>query len=78
MDYLLTAMEELLDIEIFDEGEEELQHHVRRYFRETKAMFRTTADILETPDCYIFVLDMPGLKANNIKVCYLWLLEYRP
>jgi len=66
VDDLVREMEEFLDIS--DEGEEDLQQHpVRRYFKETKAMYRTTADILETPDCYMFVLDMPGLDANNIK-----------
>lgn len=39
-------MEEFLDIS--DEGKEDLHQPVHRYFRETKAMLRTTTDILET------------------------------
>jgi len=75
MDDLVIEMEELFDIEISDEGEEEFYHPACRYFRETKAMFRAKANILEDPDCYILFLGMPDLEANNIKICYLWLLE---
>jgi HSP20 family protein len=66
MNDLAREMEQVLNIS--DEAEKSLQQPARRYVRDTKAMFRTSADILEVPDSYIFVLDMPGLEANNIKV----------
>lgn len=35
---------------------------------QTKLLDGTSADILEAPDRYMFVLDMPGLESGNIKV----------
>lgn len=66
MNNLAREMEHLLNIS--DEAEKSLQQPARRYVRDTKAMFRTSADILEAPDRYMFVLDMPGLESGNIKV----------
>lgn len=66
MNNLAREMEHLLNIS--DEAEKSLQQPTRRYVRDTKAMFRTSADILEGPDRYMFVLDMPGLESGNIKV----------
>ncbi|KAI3848264.1 hypothetical protein MKW92_023793 [Papaver armeniacum] len=40
----------------------------RKYVRDAKAMAATPADIKEYPDSYVFVLDMPGLKSEEIKV----------
>ncbi|KAI3983620.1 hypothetical protein MKX01_000632 [Papaver californicum] len=40
----------------------------RKYVRDAKAMAATAADIKEYPDSYVFVLDMPGLKSEEIKV----------
>ncbi|KAJ8650509.1 hypothetical protein MRB53_003532 [Persea americana] len=45
----------------------------RSYVKNTKAMFRTPADVYEHPDSYHFVLDMPGLQVENIKV-----ISYQP
>ncbi|XP_026412179.1 17.3 kDa class II heat shock protein-like [Papaver somniferum] len=39
-----------------------------KYVRDAKAMAATPADIKEYPDSYVFVLDMPGLKSEEIKV----------
>ncbi|XP_051129551.1 17.1 kDa class II heat shock protein-like [Andrographis paniculata] len=40
----------------------------RTFVRDAKAMAATPADIVETPTSYVFVVDMPGLKSNGIKV----------
>ncbi|KAI3865337.1 hypothetical protein MKW92_016196 [Papaver armeniacum] len=39
-----------------------------KYVRDAKAMAATPADIKEYPDSYVFVLDMPGVKSEEIKV----------
>ncbi|KAI3958371.1 hypothetical protein MKW98_011059 [Papaver atlanticum] len=39
-----------------------------KYVSDAKAMAATPADIKEYPDSYVFVLDMPGLKSEEIKV----------
>ncbi|KAL8222960.1 hypothetical protein R6Q57_020359, partial [Mikania cordata] len=38
------------------------------YFRDTRAMAATQADVKEYPNSYVFVVDMPGLKSGDIKV----------
>ncbi|TQD75092.1 hypothetical protein C1H46_039366 [Malus baccata] len=40
----------------------------RAYVRDAKAMAATPADVVEYPNAYAFVVDMPGIKANEIKV----------
>ncbi|KAI3860291.1 hypothetical protein MKX03_030972 [Papaver bracteatum] len=40
----------------------------KKYVRDAKAISATPADIKEYPDSYVFVLDMPGLKSEEIKV----------
>ncbi|KAI3958750.1 hypothetical protein MKX01_023426 [Papaver californicum] len=40
----------------------------RTYVWDAKAMAATPADIKEYPDSYAFVLDMPGLKSEEINV----------
>ncbi|KAJ4958305.1 hypothetical protein NE237_025416 [Protea cynaroides] len=51
-----------------DQMEKMLQQPARRYVKNAKAIFRTPADIYENPTYYSFILDMPGLEVNNIKV----------
>ncbi|EXB48293.1 hypothetical protein L484_003776 [Morus notabilis] len=45
-------------------------HHApsRAYVRDAKAMAATPADVKDTPNAYVFVIDMPGLKQDQIKV----------
>ena len=45
-------------------------HHApsRAYVRDAKAMAATPADVKEHPNAYVFVVDMPGLKSDQIKV----------
>eukprot|EP01018_Ginkgo_biloba_P035823 Gb_01047 [translate_table: standard] len=66
MDTLARDMQHVLNMP--DEMEKSLQRPARNFVRDTKAMFRTSADIFELPNSYMFVLDMPGLEANHIKV----------
>lgn len=40
----------------------------RAYVRDAKAMAATPADVAEYPNRYVFVVDMPGIKAGEIKV----------
>ncbi|KAL4301518.1 hypothetical protein HN51_052937 [Arachis hypogaea] len=40
----------------------------RAYVRDAKAMAATPADVVEYPNRYVFVVDMPGIKASEIKV----------
>ena len=45
-------------------------HHApsHAYVRDSKAMASTQADILDYPNAYKFVVDMPGLESENINV----------
>ncbi|XP_031501342.1 17.1 kDa class II heat shock protein-like [Nymphaea colorata] len=63
---LLSTLQSLLSIP--DEMEKLLNAPTRSYVRDTKAMAYTPADVKEYPSSYVFVLDMPGLKADDIKV----------
>ena len=40
----------------------------RAYMRDAKAMAATPADVIEHPDAYVFAVDMPGIKGDEIKV----------
>lgn len=40
----------------------------RAYVREARAMAATPSDVKELPNAYMFVIDMPGLKKDQIKV----------
>ncbi|PON71733.1 Small heat shock protein HSP [Parasponia andersonii] len=40
----------------------------RTYVRDAKAMASTPADVKEYPNSYVFIIDMPGLKSEDIKV----------
>ncbi|XXG43765.1 hypothetical protein AAC387_Pa01g3732 [Persea americana] len=63
---LVGDVEMVLDF--LEEMEKMLLPPARSYVKNTKAMFRTPADVYEHPDSYHFVLDMPGLQVENIKV----------
>lgn len=40
----------------------------RAYVRDAKAMAATPADVVEYPNSYVFIVDMPGIKGSEIKV----------
>lgn len=48
--------------------EQKPQHPSRTYIRDTKAMKATPADVIEYPNVYQFLVDMPGLKPDQVKV----------
>lgn len=63
---IIDRLNEILD---FSEEPEKSQHaHSRSYSREKRAMAATPADVKEYPNSYVFVMDMPGLKSDQIKV----------
>lgn len=63
---MLDVLHELL--EIGDEAEKPHHGPSRAYLRDAKAMAATPADAKESPNAFIFVIDMPGLKADQVKV----------
>lgn len=64
---LLSTLQDMLDFA--DDHEKPTQNNpTRAYVRDAKAMAATPADVKEYPNCYIFIVDMPGTKANEIKV----------
>ncbi|XP_031500568.1 17.1 kDa class II heat shock protein-like [Nymphaea colorata] len=63
---LLSTVQSLLSVP--DEMEKLLNAPTRSYVQDTKAMAYTPADVKEYPSSFVFVLDMPGLKAEDIKV----------
>ncbi|KAJ9702072.1 hypothetical protein PVL29_004018 [Vitis rotundifolia] len=61
---MLMALQDMLDM-----YEEPVRHATSRsYLRDGKAMAATQADLKEYPNAYVFLVDMPGLKAYKIKV----------
>ncbi|CAN6486683.1 unnamed protein product [Victoria cruziana] len=64
-----SLYKEIMDIMSFsEEMEGKLQPHVRAYVTDTRAMLYTPSDILEHPNSYSFIIDMPGVEPQDIKV----------
>lgn len=62
-----TLLSTLLDLA--DEVEKPSQSNASKaYIRDAKAMASTPADVKEYPASYVFVVDMPGIAAADIKV----------
>lgn len=55
-------------LELPEEQEKTRNNPSRAYVRDAKAMAATPADVMEYPNSYVFVVDMPGIKASEIKV----------
>ena len=51
-----------------DDSEKSVSAPTHKYVRDAKAMAATPADVMEYPNSYAFVIDMPGLKSGDIKV----------
>jgi len=66
MDPSLITVQQLLGVP--DDLEKLLNAPTRSYMRDTKAMASTPVDVKEYPNSYVFIIDMPGLKSNDIKV----------
>ncbi|THU59579.1 hypothetical protein C4D60_Mb07t03580 [Musa balbisiana] len=63
---LMSTLHHLVDLP--DEVEKALNAPTRTYVRDARAMAATPADVKELPGVYVFVVDMPELKPNEIKV----------
>ncbi|KAL3681336.1 hypothetical protein R1sor_024292 [Riccia sorocarpa] len=51
-----------------DELDKALTQPEKRYVRNSKAMASTVVDVKETPNSYEYIVDMPGVKNDGIKV----------
>ncbi|XP_027355877.1 18.8 kDa class II heat shock protein-like [Abrus precatorius] len=67
---LFSILEDMLDFADEPELEKEKgkSNPSRAYVRDAKAMAATPADVAEYPDRYVFAVDMPGIKAEEINV----------
>ncbi|KAG1330135.1 17.3 kDa class II heat shock protein [Cocos nucifera] len=63
---LFATLQHLMDIP--EEMEKAYNAPTRTYVRDAKAMASTPADVKELPSSYVFVIDMPGVKSDEIKV----------
>ncbi|XP_019153909.1 PREDICTED: 18.8 kDa class II heat shock protein [Ipomoea nil] len=67
---LLSTIQDMLDFA--DDHDKPAGPHQnnpsRAYVRDAKAMAATPADVKEYPNSYVFIADMPGVKAAEIKV----------
>lgn len=55
-------------LELPEEQEKTRNNPSRAYVRDAKAMAARPADVMEYPNSYVFIVDMPGIKASEIKV----------
>ncbi|KAL9445019.1 hypothetical protein AB3S75_018088 [Citrus x aurantiifolia] len=55
-------------LELPEEQEKTRNNPSRAYVRDAKAMAATPADVMEYSNSYVFIVDMPGIKASEIKV----------
>ncbi|OWM86546.1 17.6 kDa class II heat shock protein-like [Punica granatum] len=70
---IFSIIEDMLD---FPEDQQQQQpesrtrsnNPSRAYVRDAKAMAATPADVIEYPDSYVFIVDMPGINPGEIKV----------
>ncbi|KAJ8750541.1 hypothetical protein K2173_015698 [Erythroxylum novogranatense] len=60
---LLSVFDDMLEFQ-----EEPRNNPSRTYVRDAKAMAATPEDVVEYPNSYKFVVDMPGIKDSEIKV----------
>lgn len=63
---ILSMLEDML--EFSEEPEKGRSNPSRAYVRDAKAMAATPADVVEYPNSYVFIVDMPGIKGREIKV----------
>jgi HSP20 family protein len=63
---LFAALSHLVDSS--DDHEKSTATPTRTYVRDARAMASTPADVKELPSSYVFAIDMPGLKTEDMKV----------
>ncbi|XP_026439721.1 17.6 kDa class II heat shock protein-like [Papaver somniferum] len=66
-DPIFSGLQDMFDVSDHD-VEKSVNTPSTKYVRDAKAMAATKSDVIEYPDSYVFVLDMPGLKLEEIKV----------
>ncbi|EOA21728.1 hypothetical protein CARUB_v10002171mg [Capsella rubella] len=64
---IISILEDMLDVPE-EHNEKSRNNPSRAYMRDAKAMAATPADVIEHPNAYAFVVDMPGIKGDEIKV----------
>ncbi|KAF8115922.1 hypothetical protein N665_0025s0361 [Sinapis alba] len=64
---IISILEDMLEVPE-EHSEKTRNNPSRAYMRDQKAMAATPADVVEHPDAYAFVVDMPGIKGDEIKV----------
>ncbi|VVB14190.1 unnamed protein product [Arabis nemorensis] len=62
---IISILEDMLEV---PEEQHNEKNPSRVYVRDAKAMAATPADVIEQPNAYAFVVDMPGIKGDEIKV----------
>ncbi|GAB2247293.1 hypothetical protein Droror1_Dr00007175 [Drosera rotundifolia] len=67
---LFTTLNQILDPshDSSSDSKSQTNNPTRAYYRDARAMAATPADILEYPNAYTFIVDMPGIKTGEIKV----------
>ncbi|KAJ4882983.1 17.6 kDa class II heat shock protein [Raphanus sativus] len=64
---IISILEDMLEVPE-EHNEKTRNNPSRAYMRDQKAMAATPADVIEQPDAFAFVVDMPGIKGDEIKV----------
>lgn len=64
----VSALQDLMDSTDVHEKPSQNNNPSKAYIRDTKAMAATAADVREDPNSYVFIVDMPGIAAGDIKV----------
>ncbi|CAK7352856.1 unnamed protein product [Dovyalis caffra] len=65
---IFSMIEDMLDFPEDQQESKSKNNPSRAYVRDAKAMAATPADVVEYPNSYVFIVDMPGIKASEIKV----------
>ncbi|CAF2119344.1 hypothetical protein IGI04_009215 [Brassica rapa subsp. trilocularis] len=64
---IVSILEDMLEVPE-EHNEKSRNNPSRAYMRDAKAMAATPADVIEHANAYVFVVDMPGIKGEEIKV----------
>ncbi|CAI0453932.1 unnamed protein product [Linum tenue] len=64
----LDVIHELIEETTTEKSASAGHHPFDTYLREARAMAATPADVKELPEAYVFVLDMPWLSADQVRV----------
>ncbi|KAG2334254.1 hypothetical protein Bca52824_005434 [Brassica carinata] len=64
---IVSILEDMLEVPE-EHNEKSRNNPSRAYMRDAKAMAATPADVIEHPNAYVFAVDMPGIKGEEIKV----------